>query len=49
LVTLPHGKLRTGDGEELRLTVDLPKLFDQMGRLWYHQALSRRPANLARK
>jgi hypothetical protein len=42
-VTLRNQKLRTGDGEKLGLTVDLSKLFDQLGWLWDYQALSRLP------
>jgi hypothetical protein len=42
-VTLRNRKLRTGDGEKLGLTVDLPKLFDQFCWLWDYQALSRLP------
>ena len=42
-VTLRNRMLRSGYGERLGLTVDLPELFDQSWRLWDYQALSRLP------
>ena len=37
------GKLKSGGGEKLGMTVDLSKLFDQSCWLWDYQALPRLP------
>ena len=42
-VTLRDQKSRSGYGEKLGLTVDLPELFDESCRLRDYQALSRLP------